>query len=528
MPYYVGRAAGDFKDVLDTYYRCGPTPIGPTPPIPSGTDPQCRFNTPGATPSCASTTLTAMPAANWAGYVSNTATHCAWEPSGALYRVVVPVVSQPGLGTFAMTISSQFLVSGTTPTGGATLSWIAPPADYTSQAAVADTPPSPQIGVTVAVFYKTPSGIRSSVTYSQIEQGNPVAPLITSQAKVSTVRVASALDADTNLLEQLGVVNLTGELYSGSRVVTTATAANAGESGGQQINGARVNLVAPIDQPSASDTQGGIGFPTSGCSYQCFDKTAVDQASALASNGLPRAGTSTAPVRAMIPSTAGNGGFQFSNGTADTRLQLKSSEPMVSMDTTGSAPSTMLPVSGCAVQATGVNNARLTGTGFLGATTTSVSSCATAQANVIRLFPTDFAAGGVVRITLTQAIASCSITRPAAGVPNASYQATLSYWNGSGYTTAPTLSSTNTTDPLAGIPLTTVVDTASGLTLGDYVRDWRSATTADIVKKSGPTTAEASISSAVSITTKPTKSAKDTSIVSIDLGAVSCQVGDSR
>jgi hypothetical protein len=230
----------------------------------------------------------------------------------------------------------------------------------------------------------------------------------------------------------------------------------------------------------------------------------------------------------MIPSSAGNGGFRFSNGIADNRLLLKSSEPMVSMDTTSSAPKTMLPVSGCAVQTSGTNNAYLTGTGFLGAQTTGVSACGTAQTNVIRLFPTDFAQGGVVRITLTSAVASCSITRPAAGVPTASYQGTISYWNKTAYSTPVALSSTNATDPLAGIPLTTVIDTASGLTLGDYIRTWKSATTADIVKKSSATSAEASIPSAISITTKPTKSAKDTSIVSLDVGAVSCQIGDNR
>jgi hypothetical protein len=42
------------------------------------------------------------------------------------------------------------------------------------------------------------------------------------------------------------------------------------------------------------------------------------------------------------------------------------------------------------------------------------------------------------------------------------------------------------------------------------------------------TTAQASLASAVSITTKPTRAADPTSVVSVDLGAVSCQASDLR
>lgn len=523
MPFYVGAAAGDYKDVLDTYYRCGPTSISTTNPAPTPTSPDCTNNVPSATPSCSSTTMTSLPpATGWNGYVAAGATHCAWEPTGPLYRVVVNPVVAPGLGAFAMTISTQFL------TGGATPVVKAPSATYTSRAAGADAPPTSQVGVTVAVFYKTASGVRYSVSYSQIEQGNPVTPSITTQATSSAVRVASALDVNTNLLEQLGVVNLTGELYTGSRVVTTASAATAGDSLGQQINGARVNFVAPVDQTSTGATSGNVAYPTSGCAYQCFGDTAVDQASALASNGLPRAGSATAPVRAMIPSATNSDGFRFSNGTGDARLLLDGSQPMVSLDTDSSSPSTVLPVSNCAVQTTGSTAAYLVGTGYLDANAGGVAACGTAQSNAVRLFPTTFAPKGVIRIVLKSSIASCSVVRPGGGSATATAQATVSYWNGSGYTTVPTLASTNPTDPLANVPLTTVVDTASGLTLGDYVKAWKSATQADVKTSVTSTTAQASLASAVSITTKPTRAADQTSVVSMDLGAVSCQASDLR
>ena len=162
-----------------------------------------------------------------------------------------------------------------------------------------------------------------TVTYSQVEQGNVITPLISSRALTSTARVSSALNADTSLLEQLGVVNLTGELYTGSRVVTTAAAATAGDSLGQQINGAQVNLVAPVDQSPAPLNPGGVQYPTTGCTLQCFGDTRVDQATALASNGLPRAGSSTAPVRAMIPASTNYDGFRFSNSTCAERASAR-------------------------------------------------------------------------------------------------------------------------------------------------------------------------------------------------------------
>ncbi|GAB3781022.1 type II secretion system protein [Nocardioides ungokensis] len=508
LPYYVGRAAGDYKDLLDTYYR--------------------DRNAPGITPSCASPTLSSLPPTTWEGYVSNAGTHCSWEPTGPLYRKVVNPVSAPGLGVFAMTISTQFLSPATPPVA------VDVPSTYTSQTAGQDAPPSSQVGVTIAVFYKTPKGVRYNVTYTQVEQAAPINPLITSEAKATTVRVSSALDDDNNLLEQLGVINLSGELFSGSRVVATASSASAGSSLGQQIAGASMNLVAPVDTATTSAISGNVTFPTSGCTYQCFGDTKVDQVSALANNGLPRAGTATAPIRAMIPASTNNDGFRFSNGFSGTRLMLDTSKPMVSLDT--SVTGAMADVSNCVVPTTGSGNASyLTGSGFLNATATSVASCGTAQSNTVRLFPTTFAPKGVVQVVLDAATASCSVSG-GAGVATAGYRATVKYWNGSTYTTVPALNDTNTVDPLDSVNLGQSV--ASGLTLGDYISSWGSAVTTDLKKVTTTKSAEVSVPAVVSIVTKPTRENTPTgtaphnadlnSAISLDIGAVSCQAGDYR
>ena len=102
-----------------------------------------------------------------------------------------------------------------------------------------------QIGVTVAVFFPSNTGFRSSVTFTQIEQSNAASPQITSEAKATTVRVSSARDANTACLEQLGVINLSGELFTGSRTVATASAGTAGNSLGEQINGATRRTSSP-------------------------------------------------------------------------------------------------------------------------------------------------------------------------------------------------------------------------------------------------------------------------------------------
>jgi hypothetical protein len=282
-------------------------------------------------------------------------------------------------------------------------------------------------------------------------------------------------------------------------------------------------------------TAGNVQYPVSGCDYQCFGKTQVDQASALASNGLPKAGTPAAPVRAMIQDNPGNDGFRFSNGVADARLKLDDTRKMVLLDVscievmkTGCHNNgSTAPISGCAAQA-GSTAAYLTGTGYLDATTTSVAACGTAQANTIQLFPTQFAHDGVIRISLDRATASCSVTKPGPGVASAAYQATLSYWNGSTYIAVATLSSTNTTDPLASVNLGLSV--GSGLTLGDYVRAWKSTTAAEVTSRTitSAKSAQAAIPSAVSITSQPTRAGDPTSVVSVDLGAVSCQAGDRR
>lgn len=533
MPFYVGREAGDYIDVLDTYYR--------------------NTTAPTVSPSCAASTLTDLPATTWTGYVPASSARCAWEPSGALYRKVINPVQSPGLGAFAMVISTQFLTGATPPTP------IAARAGYNSQVAGSDAPPSTQIGVTIAVMYRTHSGVKYVTSYSQVERTSATDPLIESAAQATTVHVSSASqawsmwkegdeDPDgstqnlTTLMANMGIVDLQGELFTGSRVIANATSAAGATSAPAVVTGASTNLTAPADSPATGAVAPDTQLPN-GCTWICFGATRTDSVSAYASNGAPNSGSPDAPIRSYIPNGAGRYGFWFDNGKWRNPLQLANGQPMVSLDT--SSAGSMPGVRNCAVGGSGATNQNnyLTATGFLTATPANstapeVSSCSTAQSNAIRIFPTTFAPNGVVRITLSRASAYCRVR---AGSPNSAdldWEATVQYWNGSSYSTAGTIRPGNTTDPLAAVNMNMVIDGGSGRTLGDYISSWSSSTSDDIERTTGPKAVEASVPAVVRLITMPTRNftklflntskVDPASAISVSVGALSCSAADYR
>lgn len=503
MPFYVGRAAGDYIDVLDTYYR---NVVAPS------TAPVCNDS------------AAAFPRTAWTGYVAASAPRCAYEPSGAFYRKVVNPVGSPGLGVFSMVIDTQFLSSSSTPAA------VAPRSTYNSQQAGADIPASMQLAVTVTVFYDAKDGGRYTSVYSQVDRVSPAAPLIVSEAEVSAVRVSSAIDPTTTITADVGVVNLSGELYTGSRVSASANAAVAANSLGAQATAASANTVAPPDAAAANTLAVAAGLNGT-CVHVCFGNSQVLNAGATASNGLPRAGSAAAPVTAGFPQGTSSSGFRFTNEQdPDDALRLQPNQAMVSLD--GSLTD-KARVQGCAFD-TSSDPAVLRATGYLNATkaaTSLVDSCVTAQSSTVRLFPTDFAPDGVVRINLVKARTRCTVSTTG-GVPTATavadFEVRVSYMTPSGYSNPLTVTETTAANAgLASIPLTTPV-TGGGLTLGDYVSSWRSLGAADVVRTASGKDAEAALRGIVSVDTVPTRSSDDTSVISLQVGALSCKAGDYR
>lgn len=530
MPYYVGREAGDFIDIFDTYYR--------------------NTTAPSVTASCTGT-MTALPPTTWTGYLSPSAPRCPWEPSGAIYRKVINPISAPGLGAFSMTVTTRFLDVNANP--------VTPPASYNSQVAGSDQPAANQVGVTVAVFYRSHQGVRYTSTYTQIERSVPIDPLIRTKAAATTVQASSAarnwkdwvfgdpdptesesVNDQINLMATMGVINLSGELFSGSRVVSSVTATTGSTSAPSAVTGASANLVAPVDSPSRDSMLGDAYLPN-GCRWICLGTSGTRDVSAVASDGQPRSGTPTEPVQAFIPANGTRGGLWFDNGRWRNRLLLAVNQPMVSLDT-ASTP-TLPQVRDCTVGSgtAPTNPHALQATGYLDATdhddpNRSSAACATAQSGAVRVFPTSFAPGGVLRVTLDEAVASCTSGAGVTPAASASYRATVRYWNGTGYTTVSGLRASNANDPLDSVNLAQVIDPASGLTLGDYVQSWSSVTQSEITTSVSGRNTQAILPAAVTIHTGPTRTfpsgwggmADETSAISLAIGAASCEAMDER
>lgn len=516
MPFFVGRSAGDYIDVLDTYYR--------------------HTTAPATAATCTSGSGLGMPQTSWSGYVPAATARCSYEPSGPMFRKVINPIAAPGLGTFAMVVNTQFLTATTPPAP------VAPQAGYNSQVAGSDTPASNQIGVTVTVVYKTQSGFKSSSTYTQIGQRSPIDPLIQTSVNVSTVRVGSVygLVTPANARLDVGVVNLVGELSTGSKVSANATAGSAGTSLGQSAVGASVNASAPADEPAQSAVAGPDGL-FGDCSLACIGNSQVSGVSAQSSNGLPLAGAPGTPISASVPSGTTLRGFQFDNGASGNRLRLDGTQPMVSLDTS-SAPATDT-VANCAFTGTGAPN-YLTATGFLDATKDTgsdyVRACGTAQGGTIKVLPTTFAPDGIVQVDLFRASVDCRVNTAGsnhAAATSIDYKAKVRYWNGGGYSTVPLVDKSNGSDPLTTVDLNQSIG-PGGLRLSDYITSWRSLAPGDVTVKATGSQSEAFLPGVVSIDTQPTRegvsggvgpySADAASGLSVQIGALSCKAKDVR
>jgi hypothetical protein len=176
------------------------------------------------------------------------------------------------------------------------------------------------------------------------------------------------------------------------------------------------------------------------------------------------------------------------------------------------------------------------------------TSTASGSNATVELFPgASFVSdgGGLVNIRITSASLSCLSTVPSGGDPRTfsatgSYTGTVSYWsynkNGPGSPGRVTKSiswstSAGGSDPLASIPLTTVVyqdrpdpNATVRLTLADYISSCSAASS--IVEEANNGLHQ--IPGVVNITTQPVRSDDATSSVGIQIGALSCAAADNR
>ncbi|HUR74276.1 MAG TPA: type II secretion system protein [Sporichthya sp.] len=556
LPFRVAPAAGDYLDVLDTYYR--------------------NVTAPGAVPVCGPAKSPNQPLASWTGYVSATnSARCAYEPAGAFYRYVVAAGTQGLRPGSALVVDTQF-VSAATPS-----TVVAPTSTYNSQIAGRDRAPVQQIGVTATALFSDHGVWKPVTAYTQLASHTPATPQIKLAAGATAIEIGSAAappaaGADPERLSLTGgQMELTGSLFNTSEAKASLTSMSAASSTTGRQSGAALAVSAPYTNIVNLDT--GQGDLVSGCSSICWGATTLTPFVLSADNGLPRAGVSGIPglinpVQTLLPDNVTRDGFRFRTGS----VTLPGLSPdLVTLDATpppGELLTNLVPslVGGlylCAPSLTGPVS-HVTSSGYLNSTdeTTataplSVDACGGARTNVIRVLPTATAPDGLIRVTVRSS-ARCQVSgsthTPSA---TADYRAEVEYWKWTpaipgvpavvvgGITVVPAIlgipghgdyvslpggaiTPSTATDLLAAVDPATIRVSDTNF-LGDYVESWAGLTSSGVQKSvtTSPTggTASLTVPAVVTVQTKPVRGAADpASAVSLALGTANCYAEDNR
>lgn len=516
LPYHISPDAGDFRDVLDTYYR---------------------NLSPANTPSCLVSGTYAMPDDTWSGYVSPSANRCDYEPSGvAFYRKVVSVPATSGGAPFAVVVDTQFL-SGSTPPQTVT-----PRSAYDSQSLSSNSlPAAAQIGVVVTVLYGDRAKVKSVSTYTQIADRPAATVRVRAEASATAVDVGSETTANGPVTLSAGVLNMAGSLTYASTANANLAGVAAGLATGEQRTGATASRSAPPASSAAVVTDAQDSLTTAGCEIACWGSSRVNMGELSVVDGLPVAGSPTSPMQALVTDRGSHEGVSFGNSTAaDYRPGLDLAPPLLRLHTFATAAASGIS-SGCASGGSGALSF-ITAGGYLKTTAATdtvdpsmVDSCVVARTASISLFPTSFAPQGVVVVELQSASARCTVAGTAHDPTAAyAYSAVVKYWNGTAYQSLATISPSLTTDPLEALDLDST-PVGGGHMLGDYISSWSSLQAAEITASAADGVAEVALPGVVTIASQPTRSdgtAADgldaTSVVSVTVGALSCLSEDIR
>jgi type II secretory pathway pseudopilin PulG len=538
LPFRVAPAAGDYLDVLDTYYR--------------------NLTAPGTAPACGSASLPAQPLASWTGYVSAASSaRCGYEPAGAFYRYIVPVGTQGIPPGFAVVVDTQF-ISATTPS-----TVLAPASTYNSQIAGRDRAPVQQIGVTATALFSDHGVWKPVTVYTQIASHTPASPQIKLAAGATAIELGSAAPGGLETLTMAGgQLELTGSLFNTSEVRASLTSIGAANSSAGKQSGAALAVSAPYTNLINLNT--GQGDLVAGCSSICWGASVITPFELSAANGLPRAGVGGIPgllnpVQTLLPDNVTRDGFQFRTGSVtlpglQTTLVSLDATPPVGELLTDLVPSLLGGLYLCAPSLTGPVS-HVTSAGYLNSTDEtnatsplSVDACGGGRTNVVRVLPTTLAPDGLIRIKVRSS-ARCQVST-AAHTPTATadYRAEVEYWKwtpalldifgivilpGHGdYVSAGVIDEDTATDPLASVNPDTIRVSDTNF-LGDYVESWagliKTGTQKSVTTSPTGGTASLTVPGVVTVQTKPVRGAGDpASAVSLAMGAASCYAEDNR
>jgi len=514
LPYYISPEAGDFRDVLDFYYR--------------------NRTAPGVTPSCTTSGNYAVPQTSWTGYVSGTGARCDYEPSGPFYRKVSTVAAAVAGASFTVVVDTQFL-SGATPPQPVT-----PPTSYDTQSINGSRPAASQIGVTVTVLYSDRATVRPATTFTQISDRPAATTRVRAEANVTALEVGSVTTGNGAVSFSAGLLNLAGSLTYASTVNASLTGASAGLATGEQASGASRTVTAPpASMTEAVNTGPGFLSGTT-CDIACWGSTKLDMSPVSAASGLPQAGSQAAPMQALVTDTM-NDGVAFGNSSSDLyRTGLKLRPPLVRLHS-AAVPVASGVSAGCVVGGAGASS-YVTASGYLRTTAvddsvapSTVESCAVARASAISIFPTEFAPQGIVVVELTSAQARCTVqTLAHTAAVSYDYQAVVKYWDGSQYRSLATISPGMSTDPLEDLDLSTI-SVGDGKMLGDYIASWSSLMSTEIPRTAADGLAQVTLPGIITIASHPVRPDPNspdgldaTSVVSVAVGALGCLAEDRR
>jgi type II secretory pathway pseudopilin PulG len=465
LPYYIAQQNGDYRDVLDVYFRdlANPGTVGTGDP--------CIARR----------------------YLSSTTSYICQLPSAVI-----------GSATFDQVVESTFINAA-----GAV---VTPRSGYNSQIINRDAPASSLLSVVITTRWTQGAQSRAFVLRSRIANSASDAPLITSKINGTAVKVTSTTSSGDVLQFEAGLLSADGAKSTASSANAAAVGAIASLSSGSSAKGAEVNLSAPPDDavsplPSASGKVLGLD-----CSSACFGETSIrGAAKATVSSGVPQVGIdgSTTSLGAELARSDGVGqrGFDYNNADLPTVTAALGigALPLVSAGTGSTGP-----VMGTRGSVTAVDSG-----------STSVTSKVSTTTQAVELFPTSAAPSGLVRLSLTAASLAC-VDGSGRGV-TASWRGEVSVHTSSGYTTYVI------EPGAAALPEPATITTSTGFPLSKYVASWSglvASTTS--VAETGTPGVSGSIPSVITLLTAPTRSSDPTSVISVTVGSLSCVAEDNQ
>lgn len=475
LPYYVAFDNGQYRDILDIYFR----------------------------------DLQAAGALE----VNDPCTARAYIAASYTYRCTINPIS--GYAKFRQVIDVQFLTAERVV--------VVPRATYNARLSNLDIPISSLLGITITTSWDAPGSAKSSVLRTEIANASPAARQVVSAAGATALKVASTLSSGQVVQLQAGMFNADGALSTAASAAHSTVGAQAGYLSGTTVQGAAVSASAPADENGGSSAAGTQRLDPANCFPVCFGNSSVTGDTwSKVSTGLPIVSTSASPAegRLLRSDVSDEGGVAFSNATLgeqDSALMLNTTRPMVFFTDGASGDITAQ------------------GSGYLAATKNpnSVRAHASAYTRRLRVLPTTFASDGLIRVRLNSASIDCNNVG-AAGVVTAAWDVTVSWYSNGSYVsqTLTQASATGLPDPstivvLSDNPLTIGVDESRRLDF--WIDSWQGMFNGSPVVESTGRLARASLPSVFSVTTKPTRGAAEpASALGVEVGVLTCMAEDLR